>query len=95
MSIGTGTVSDDGAMIESDPGVGIIKGGWHCGGDPQEVGGAENAHIDLLDSPDHLVLEELEHHLDEEPPASRYPAVRGAPRVGAEEEERQEAREEE
>jgi hypothetical protein len=27
--IGTGTVSEDGAYINSDPGVGIIEGGWH------------------------------------------------------------------
>jgi hypothetical protein len=27
--IGTGTVSEDGAYIQSDPGVGIIEGGWH------------------------------------------------------------------
>jgi hypothetical protein len=29
VSIGTGTVSEDGARIESDPGVGILKAGWH------------------------------------------------------------------
>ena len=29
VSIGTGQVSEDGLLIESDPGVGIIKGGWH------------------------------------------------------------------
>ena len=28
-SIGTGTVSEDGSVIESDPGVGIIAPGWH------------------------------------------------------------------
>ncbi|HEU4889412.1 MAG TPA: hypothetical protein VFV49_16115, partial [Thermoanaerobaculia bacterium] len=34
VAIGTGTVSDDGSVVTSDPGVGIIKGGWHCGGNP-------------------------------------------------------------
>ena len=38
VSIGTGSVSEDGSVIRSDPGVGIIKGGWHCGGDPATKG---------------------------------------------------------
>jgi hypothetical protein len=38
VSIGTGTVSEDGTVLRSDPGVGIIKGGWHCGGNPAEAG---------------------------------------------------------
>ena len=28
-TIGTGTVSEDGTVIESDPGVGILAPGWH------------------------------------------------------------------
>ena len=40
VSIGTGTVSDDGAIIRSDPGVGVIKAGWHCGGNPNPTGSA-------------------------------------------------------
>jgi hypothetical protein len=40
VSIGTGTVSQDGTMIASDPGVGVLKGGWHCGGNPNTTGGA-------------------------------------------------------
>jgi hypothetical protein len=40
VSIGTGTVSEDGALIASDPGVGVIKAGWHCGGNPNPVGSA-------------------------------------------------------
>ena len=40
VSIGTGTVSADGALITSDPGVGVIKAGWHCGGNPNPVGSA-------------------------------------------------------
>ncbi len=38
VSIGTGTVSDDGMVLASDPGVGIIKAGWHCGCAPQGSG---------------------------------------------------------
>lgn len=34
VAIGTGTVSEDGLTIRSDPGCGIVKGGGHCGGDP-------------------------------------------------------------
>jgi hypothetical protein len=34
VSIGPATVSDNGAVIVSNPGVGIVKAGWHCGGDP-------------------------------------------------------------
>jgi hypothetical protein len=38
VAIGTGAVSEDGTVIRSDPGVGIIKGGWHCGGNPSTTG---------------------------------------------------------
>jgi len=38
VAIGTGTVSDDGQAIRSNPGVGVLKAGWHCGGDPQTRG---------------------------------------------------------
>jgi hypothetical protein len=40
VAIGTGTVSTDGSAIASDPGVGVIKAGWHCGGNPSPTGGA-------------------------------------------------------
>jgi hypothetical protein len=40
VSIGTGTVSEDGSVIGSDPGVGVSKAGWHCGGNPNTVGSA-------------------------------------------------------
>jgi hypothetical protein len=40
IAIGTGTVSEDGTTVVSDPGVGIIKGGWHCGGNPNPTGTA-------------------------------------------------------
>lgn len=38
VSIGLGTVSEDGMVLKSNPGVGIIKAGWHCGGPPQGYG---------------------------------------------------------
>jgi hypothetical protein len=34
VSIGPATVSEDGTLIVANPGVGIVKAGWHCGGDP-------------------------------------------------------------
>ncbi len=40
VAIGTGVVSDDGMVIRSSPGVGVIKAGWHCGGDPGTQGTA-------------------------------------------------------
>jgi hypothetical protein len=40
VAIGTGTVSDDGRVIASNPGVGVLKAGWHCGGDPNTTGSA-------------------------------------------------------
>jgi hypothetical protein len=39
-AIGTGTVSSDGSKIISNPGVGVIKAGWHCGGNPNSTGSA-------------------------------------------------------
>jgi hypothetical protein len=38
VSIGPATVSDDGSMIVSNPGVGVVKAGWHCGGNPALFG---------------------------------------------------------
>ncbi len=40
VAIGTGTVSDDGQVIRSNPGVGVLKAGWHCGGNPTTGGSA-------------------------------------------------------
>jgi hypothetical protein len=38
VAIGTGIVSDDGQVIRSAPGVGVLKAGWHCGGNPAANG---------------------------------------------------------
>ncbi len=48
VSIGPGTVSDDGTLVTSNPGVGIVKAGWHCNGSPQSSG-APNACPDCTD----------------------------------------------
>lgn len=42
VSIGPGTVSDDGSVVTSNPGVGIVKAGWHCCGFPQGSGTENN-----------------------------------------------------
>ena len=41
VAIGLGTVSEDGTLVSSNPGVGVIKAGWHCGSQP---GGQSCAH---------------------------------------------------
>ncbi len=38
VSIGPGTVSENGSLITSNRGVGILKAGWHCCGFPPESG---------------------------------------------------------
>ncbi|CAD5372854.1 hypothetical protein RA210_U230049 [Rubrivivax sp. A210] len=40
MAIGSATVSEDGSSITSDLGAGVIKAGWHCGGNPNTTGSA-------------------------------------------------------
>jgi hypothetical protein len=40
VAIGSATVSPDGSTISSDPGIGVIKAGWHCGGNPNSTGSA-------------------------------------------------------
>jgi Glucodextranase, domain B/Carboxypeptidase regulatory-like domain len=60
VAIGTGSVSEDGTMVASDPGVGIIKGGWHCGGNPNPTGTSCNLTVTAVadyesDGPDPLL----------------------------------------
>jgi hypothetical protein len=38
VSIGPATVSDDGATVTANPGVGVIKASWHCCGNPATSG---------------------------------------------------------
>ena len=40
VAIGTGTVSSDGSVIASNTGTGVLKAGWHCGGNPNSNGSA-------------------------------------------------------
>jgi hypothetical protein len=47
VAIGTGTVSDDGLIIRSDPGVGVLKAGWHCGGNPNQTGSTASLSVTL------------------------------------------------
>jgi len=47
VSIGTATVSEDGSVLRSDPGVGVVEGGWHCGGNPSSSGGAQSASVQI------------------------------------------------
>src|SRR3954464_8115159 len=42
VSIGPATVSEDGSVITSNLGVGVIKAGWHCCGFPQRSGAPHN-----------------------------------------------------
>lgn len=47
VAIGTGSVSEDGTIVRSDPGVGIIKAGWHCGGSPAGTGTTSCVNVSL------------------------------------------------
>jgi hypothetical protein len=54
VAIGSATVSDDGSVIRSDPGVGVLKAGWHCGGDPNSTG--STASLSLSVSPSDVTV---------------------------------------
>lgn len=45
VSIGLGTVADDGTTVQSNPGIGVIKAGWHCGSQPGGQGCAHNCPV--------------------------------------------------
>jgi hypothetical protein len=47
VSIGTGTVSGDGLAIVSDSGVGIVKSGWQCGGNPTPTASCEPVDVNI------------------------------------------------
>jgi hypothetical protein len=42
VAIGLGTVSEDGSVVSSNPGIGVIKAGWHCTSLPGQPGAAFN-----------------------------------------------------
>jgi len=58
VSIGTGTVSEDGMTITSDKGFGIVKGGWHCAGPSNPSGGAEPPSVRLAAKPSSKVCQD-------------------------------------
>jgi hypothetical protein len=62
VSIGTGTVSEDATTITSDPGFGIVKGGWHCAGPSNKSGQCEKckASIDINHGHSVILKEESE-----------------------------------
>lgn len=45
VAIGTGTVSEDGLVVRSDPGFGILEAGWHCGAPPSGRGTASTVDV--------------------------------------------------
>lgn len=53
VAIGTATVSEDGSVISSDPGVGVLKAGWHCGGNPNSTGSAASLSV-TINPPDNV-----------------------------------------
>jgi hypothetical protein len=53
VAIGTGVVSDDGRIIRSSPGVGVLKAGWHCGGNPSANGTAADCPTCQICTSDH------------------------------------------
>jgi hypothetical protein len=53
VAIGTGVVSDDGLIVRSSPGVGVLKAGWHCGGNPNATGAAANCPVCQTCKTDH------------------------------------------
>ncbi len=38
VAIGLGTVAEDGSIIKTNSGIGVIKAGWHCGSQPAGQG---------------------------------------------------------
>jgi hypothetical protein len=52
VSIGTGTASDDGQVVKSDPGVGILKAGWHLTGAPVPPGNGEDVSVVIVGDAD-------------------------------------------
>ena len=45
VAIGLGTTSEDGTVVTSNPGIGVIKAGWHCGAQPSGAGCLHNCRI--------------------------------------------------
>ncbi len=74
VSIGTATASLDGTLLSSDPGVGVIEGGWHCGGNPSTSGSAQTTTVTIT-SPKPQKIEKdkmVALTADGEPPGGTY-----------------------
>ena len=73
VSIGTGTVSEDGTVIRSDPGFGIVEAGWHCAAPPSESGESGALEVDWL------VLDPIVLCADRDPPDTLRVGALGTP----------------
>lgn len=51
VAVGTGTVSEDGQVVRSDPGFGIVEAGWHCGSPPSGSGAGASLSVKLSPKP--------------------------------------------
>lgn len=52
VAIGTGTVSEDGLAVRSDPGFGIVEAGWHCGAPPAGSGSSATLKVEIKEPVD-------------------------------------------
>jgi hypothetical protein len=50
VSVGTGTVSEDGLVLQSDPGFGVVEAGWHCGSPASSNGDAQQVNVTINDA---------------------------------------------
>lgn len=79
VAIGTGTVSEDGAVLRSDPGFGVLKAGWHCGSPPGGSGASATLGVSITTPPPVLVCRD-EHNQ----PVPRAIQATGGPPLDAE-----------
>ena len=56
VAIRTGTVAEDGLTVASDSGVGVIKAGWHCAGNPSPTGTCEPVRVSIDPVPQFILL---------------------------------------
>ncbi len=59
VAVGTVTVSTDGLVVQSDPGMGIVKGGWHLPSPPPPKKGKAVTFTVSLDEIDSVLLEKV------------------------------------
>ncbi len=73
VSIGSGRVSLDGSIIGSEPGTGVTKAGWHCGGNPQTSATVANCPVCQSCGPDGCVADNSHAPADQSPGDCRVP----------------------